>query len=174
MKTTIIGLDQILIAFFEKIAHKFQDWTGKNNFWLVRATVFVYIAITLMNFEKDQSLHIAFVMVMIISFMFLRISFKAESLVSKNGKFKNVLSQPNLFVAVVRIGYVGLLIVRPAVEYVKDFNLSASEISSISGNCAFMCILYFICSTPKPPSDSKIKKLLQSLFGSRKMVSVSS
>lgn len=32
----IFRIDDFIIARLEKFAHKFQLWTGKNNFWLVR------------------------------------------------------------------------------------------------------------------------------------------
>lgn len=36
MGKIIFQIDDFIIAKLEKFAHKFQLWTGKNNFWLAR------------------------------------------------------------------------------------------------------------------------------------------
>lgn len=170
----------MIIAFFEKIAHKLQDWTGKNNFWYARITIFLYMSAVIIFsqflLEDKESVNFAaplLVSGLIASFMFLILSYLIEYRTLQSTKFKNSFSMPDVGIVVLRIYLLVCLLIEIPL-YLFDGNLSNNEALDLIKDVTYLTIWYFLCVTPKPPTESKIKKFFKSLFQRREIVSVPS
>ncbi len=176
---TIIGIDHFFIAFFEKIAHWLQDWTGKNNFWFARIVIFAYLAIVIISSQfmlKDKDTAflspLSFVVGILVAFMFLIFSYMIEQRTSQHSKFKNSFSNPYFDAALLRITLIVFFMIDIPLN-LRDGFISTFEIYEGMRDVTYLTIWYLLCVTPKPPSDSKIKKILKSLFQKREVATVS-
>ncbi|MFA7194053.1 MAG: hypothetical protein WC087_04010 [Candidatus Paceibacterota bacterium] len=176
----IVGLDQLLINFVEKIAHKLQDWTGKNNFWFARAILFVFVgsAIIAHGFmlenkeDKYEPVFPQFILDMVIAIFFLGFTFQLEQAVSRTGKFKNFMAQPWGIMPYFRIFYVLYIVCGQSRLFLRDMIFDV-DFYRVLTSLSYITCLYLMCGTPKPPSESKIKKFLKSLFQKRELATVS-
>lgn len=183
----IIKIDQFIIEFFEKISHKFQDWTGKNNFWTTRCLLLIYFAfmvfcekflIESQDFLSEEK-HFPMtrlILPFLIVVWFLITTFKLESIILNTAKFRNFLAQPSILGAFLRTTYIFYVLGK----FLRLFLIDLSHEHFLSSTCEFiasaalMICFYLTCVTPKPPGQSKIKKLLKSLFRRRGVATVPS
>lgn len=164
-------IDSICLPFFQKIADKIQIGIGVNNFQIARillifnATVVTAIeTIIAFNTEHYVSCVVVAILNPLILMGYWRQSYTIESL-CQNANFKNpferdyvwirglivVLAGGNLF-----LDGVFLLTGIGQTEIVRYF---VNDIESIF----LMMMFYFLSCTPKPPSRSKLKKLISSI-----------
>lgn len=176
----IVGLDQLVINFVEKIAHKLQDWTGKNNFWFARAILFVYVGASIIahgyilenNEDKYEPVFPKFIVDVVIAIFFLGFTFQLEQAVSRTGKFKNFMAQTGGFITFFRISYLLIVVNAHAILFLRDM-IFDDDFYKLLTSLSYITFLYLMCGTPKPPSESKIKKFLKSLFQKRELATVS-
>ena len=178
-------LDERIIYLFEKFCHKFQLWTGKTNFFLVRVMIVVFIGSnlidSLISFFKEKSW----------SIFSSNLFFIAINLfILLPAYVKLVDFEESIIMRKTIDGYKNQFKIHPVIRPARIitfwfifilFNLINFMLSTVLGNIysyRFMAsigitsIFYLLSCDPLPPCRSSIKEFFSSFFA--KPVPVSS
>ena len=162
-----IDPDTIILRKVEAFAHWFQDWFGKDNFWL--AEFFVGIEVMFgsavafyMYFYEGQDQYDALSVLVssgIMAFiLYLSINIARTMHLKSGGKFRNLLETSFAF-----------KFVRFSTFCYAFFNsghylVGRTNIFNFGLPVLLAMIFYLISCTPKPPSESKFKEWLAGIF----------
>ncbi len=170
--------DTFLVNKYQKISDKFQENFGKDNFFL--AKVFLTTSIVLSTLSsmikiyngKDAQTNLlstGLLIVFLNLFSFLVVYFFIEINKKIVSSFENPLK---IALRNFRLIIIALELVMHSTDIIKtfesffvikkDFLISVSYLQ-VSHIMAYISLLYFVSCTPKPPSKSKVKILLEKL-----------
>lgn len=176
----VFKIDKIILAGYTKLSHKFQDLTGRTNFFLAKIAIWGVIIASLVicfNFyfrvlvrETDWASLIINILLALIYSLFLIKCTNAEKDALNNSERK--MHFPNGVVQQIA----RLILVFLAATFIpKDiYCLYKSEYIIFEllytiGYYSMVSFTYLVIVTPKPPSKSKIKKWIES-FSKPKVV----
>ena len=170
--------DALILSFFTKISHKFQQATGQTNFFLAKCCIFLLglsLCIHLINFFVrilNQETDIFLLSVMVVMGILLN---KHLSLCEKEDKnLKNSIEKPTknpreiglfslriitIFICFFTVNYYNLVkeLSQPKVSLIF-------EILNHGFSPVYCSYLYFISVTLLPPGKSRIREWIES-FG---------
>ena len=160
----LVRFDRFLLnTVFQPFAHWFQDWTGKDSFFLARCFIFIHCFLAVLcDFEEDKiGVKLVF---MIFLDLFLILFDIVFYLVAKS--FYDHYNKPGLMSMVVIwllpgrcIAMFGLLLTP-----ILGLRYGLLHVVLEEGACiCFLVFLYFLSCTPKPPSKSKVRKHIEKL-----------
>lgn len=180
--------DEEIIYLLEKFCHKFQLWTGKTNFFLVRVMIVVFIGSnlidSLISFFKEKSWSILSVNLFFVVFYlfillpaYVKLVDFAESIIIR----KTIDGYKNQFKINPVLRSTRIIIFWFIFVFFNLLNLLDLILSMVPGNIhwyrltAFIgitSISYLLACDPLPPCRSSIKEFFSSFFA--KPVPVSS
>ncbi|MFA5934157.1 MAG: hypothetical protein WC795_02995 [Candidatus Paceibacterota bacterium] len=173
-------MDFALLGFFQKISDWFQEWFGRDNFFLARACVLlyilgygIYIGSIILLLGMNSWLFMYILCCFFVSFIFSKGIDSLERICRENPKFKNpgviglrtnrILSMFWIIFAISSLLDILRLVFNQ--EYVSEVGNKSHLILLHSGECLeqlmFFVIPFFACCTPKPRKPSKVKKLVE-------------
>ena len=174
----IYSIDELILKWVTKIAHKIQDLTGRNNFFLAKIMlwgVIINCLVICFNYyfkvlvmDTDIISMILNIIITLIYSSFINRCTQAEraSMESETPTmyFANGIMQ-KLTRFIITVYTVGMLPIN-VYEIIKG-NFIFFEILHTSGYICLVLFTYLCVVTPKPPSKSKIKQWIEKMFKAR-------
>ena len=171
-KINLSVVDERILKFTQTISDQVQDLTGITcitigKIFLVSCFVFSSALVTSSILAKNAELFwgIIGVQTMASCSAVLIINKLNRESTTSNAAFRNPLEQQFAKKRLIYIAYmiIGLLLVGMELSNDKDswyvIGITSLALNSISQ----FCMIYFMSCTPKPPSKSKLKKLMHSI-----------
>jgi hypothetical protein len=160
------NFDQQLLEQFERFAHWFQKWTGKDNFWLAWMSYWsMSMFATLSLWQADKRTVTNFIICLVVvalgwSFIAYIEQFKLR-LLRKNWSLESQTRNPmHMCIRTFVYRVLNLLSVPLLGILVGDRAFGKALICS---QIAILFLYYFYSCTPQPPGTSRIAKLFSDL-----------
>lgn len=162
-------IDKTLLDLFERFSHRFQDWFGKDNFWLARVTLLLFLLCCFFQWIFTLS---GFPVVPIIDGVLLAVMYikirDGEMFVGFSGRsaIRNSFAICPccrgqrfifLFIWLIVTGLSFRLVLKFGIEWV-------SILLFVSHSLKWFCVVavfYLAACTPKPPGKSKVRKFVE-------------
>jgi hypothetical protein len=178
-------IDSIVVLLFQRVSDWFQIWIGINNFVIVRLlstllAASVVIVVVLESFQDKRLLYLFDAGALLAySIGFFVKSITGERKCKNNPQFANPFYEQIRWLRYTIIGLItmsllffffyGVLHTLSMPKKREDLAVLSRPISRITYTyrfimlISFVCNIFFLCCTPKPPSKSKIKKIIGSM-----------
>jgi hypothetical protein len=151
------SIDAFILSCFQAAADMIQSWIGVNNFTVARILACVYTIGSVMQMVVQQSFVLLIPDVGMVLVLVSQILTGEQSIRSSSGlTTSNILETWVFFRMTVMLFYIALT---PAVALLEPVEACCVYVQYIS----FITCYYFAACTPKPPSKSKLRKMLTSL-----------
>lgn len=157
----IFQIDDFIIAKLEKFAHKFQLWTGKNNFWLARIFWGLFCAFVIIKINHVIMLNVLMCLVSL------------ANVISSIEKEKFFIERPNVlnynkilpFAKWWRVFLLSLTINKEILDLMMFLDNRDIMGLIVEHNLLFFTLaVYFDSLNPLPPGKNKIKELAKAII----------
>ena len=166
--------DLAVLGYFQGISDRVQEITAITNFFLARLCWIVMLVTELfnsLNNWRDNGfsvwLVIGLVLYALITLIILFLINKGEQVCQTNPTFSNINQAGLSGMREFALGFciVSLILNIPELLafFAKDGHEFLKEFSRNLNILAYLSCLYFASCTPKPPSKSKVRKLIERL-----------
>ncbi len=176
-----LKFDEFLLDSAEAIAHRFQMWTGKTNFFLAKLSAAIFCVAALVSLIEKIAAHAPFGLYLLNKYYDVVFSlggmvwyydseeYQAVRRFSegvKNPTRVDPFWRATRIVLTSLILYINLAALTiDASSYLFDFKLQSTEAFTPFMNILVICWLYWIACDPLPPSSGKIRNWLMRLLG---------
>lgn len=151
------SIDAFILSCFQAAADMIQSWIGVTNFTVARILVCVYATGSVMQMVVQQNFVLLIPGVGMVLLLVSQIRTGEQSIRSNNGiTTSNILETLVFFRMSVMLLYIAIT---PVVVLLEPVEACCVYVKYIS----FITCYYFAACTPKPPSKSKLQKMLTSL-----------
>lgn len=165
-------LDSAVLTFFTNISHRIQVVTGKTNFFLVKAALYIIsidIMISTLNYWfplLERPTHPFMIIINFLcfcGFIFLMTECdKAEQSAQSDNPTKFIIEFPPVVRLVILFSLGSLTIPSDIVTLMTPNGIFAFKFCRLLGTIAYIAFVYLVNVHPLPPGKSKIQEWMES------------